>query len=117
MKRDVMKKWVKALRSGKYLQGKWQLMKRDKVTGHPTYCCLGVLADIVCDERALSKSDELGIHSLLTDRVKQLAGMKTNDGAIKFKEEAVLSLPLLNDTRKRSFKQIAAFIERNWKRL
>jgi hypothetical protein len=40
MNPDVKKRWVRALRSGKYMQGKGKL-KSDR-----GYCCLGVLAQI-----------------------------------------------------------------------
>lgn len=40
MKPEWKRKWVKALRSGEYKQGHWQLKNRDE------YCCLGVLCDI-----------------------------------------------------------------------
>jgi len=45
MDRDLMKKWVKALRSGKYKQGK-QVLQNAK----GEFCCLGVLADILGQE-------------------------------------------------------------------
>lgn len=41
MKRSVAMKWIKALRSGKYEQGKGRLKSRDN-----KFCCLGVLCDI-----------------------------------------------------------------------
>ena len=41
MKKEVMKKWVSALRSGKYRQGKGQLRDPDD-----HFCCLGVLCDL-----------------------------------------------------------------------
>jgi len=40
MNPEVKEKWVKALRSGEYKQGREYLRKDDK------YCCLGVLCDI-----------------------------------------------------------------------
>ena len=40
MKAAVKKKWVEALRSGIYKQGRGQLVKEDK------FCCLGVLCDL-----------------------------------------------------------------------
>ena len=40
MKTAIAKRWVKALKSGKYKQGKQYLRKGDK------YCCLGVLCDL-----------------------------------------------------------------------
>lgn len=45
MKKSIKKKWVAALRSGKYKQGKRALVAgRGKAS---TYCCLGVLCDIL----------------------------------------------------------------------
>jgi len=37
--------WVKALRSGRYKQGRGGLLGQ-RVNGNPTYCCLGVAARI-----------------------------------------------------------------------
>lgn len=41
MNADVKKRWVEALRSGKYTQGRGSLRSRDD-----EFCCLGVLCDI-----------------------------------------------------------------------
>ena len=41
----VIKRWVKALRSGKYKQGLGALKATDS-EGKPRYCCLGVLCDL-----------------------------------------------------------------------
>lgn len=38
---DLAKRWIEALRSGKYEQGKYALRTSDNC-----YCCLGVLADV-----------------------------------------------------------------------
>lgn len=114
MKKSVMKKWVKALRSGNYKQGK-DILKSS--TGD--YCCLGVLCDIsrlgtfVYDYYETPWHIE-SIH--LPREVQQWAGMRTPSGEIKF-PKGNISLITLNDTRGRSFKQIAAFIERNWEKL
>ena len=47
-KPDV-KKWVKALRSGDYQQGKGNLCKEDEISGDCEYCCLGVACDILTE--------------------------------------------------------------------
>lgn len=44
MNKEVKEKWLKALRSGEYLQGVHQLRCGDK------YCCLGVLSDLYIKE-------------------------------------------------------------------
>ena len=46
MDRAIRDKWVAALRSGKYTQGKGLLCGREKEGGEFEYCCLGVLAKI-----------------------------------------------------------------------
>jgi len=45
------------------------------------------------------------------------AGMYNSLGEIVFTNGKTASLVILNDERKRSFKQIARFIERNWEKL
>jgi len=48
MKKEVAKKWVKALRSGKYKQGKGYL-KQFTSKNEPRHCCLGVLCELYND--------------------------------------------------------------------
>ena len=45
MKKSDVKKWVKALRSGDYQQGKASLCREDQDSGECEYCCLGVACD------------------------------------------------------------------------
>lgn len=40
MNHEIIRSWIAALRSGKYIQGQGQLRKGD------AYCCLGVLCDL-----------------------------------------------------------------------
>ncbi len=44
MDKIIKAKWVEALRSGEYKQGKGVLRGSDMTK--PTYCCLGVLCDV-----------------------------------------------------------------------
>lgn len=51
MKPEIKKKWVDALRSGEYEQGKWKLTRIDDYTdsigqGKERFCVLGVLCDL-----------------------------------------------------------------------
>ena len=49
MRQALFSKWIKALRSGKYPQGRERLRsgESDSIDGQPTgFCCLGVLADV-----------------------------------------------------------------------
>lgn len=43
----LRKRWVKALRSGKYKQGRGFLCHYERNAQEPSYCCLGVLMDLV----------------------------------------------------------------------
>jgi hypothetical protein len=55
MKKTIMNKWVKALRSGKYKQCREQLCSVNSTTGEESYCCLGVLTDLYLKERKRQK--------------------------------------------------------------
>ena len=92
-------KWLKALRSGKYVQGAGALKKivyddNEKVIGHE-YCCLGV----ACQIRIARATCEAFVssHFLPDDVQTELANM--NDGT--------------NGKERTSFKQIAKWIEKN----
>ena len=50
MKKEIAKKWVKALRSGKYKQGKRALKVETK--NNVRHCCLGVLCELYQQDRA-----------------------------------------------------------------
>lgn len=49
MKKAVKKKWLEALRSGEYKQGK-RTLRRIELDGGYSYCCLGVLAELAVKE-------------------------------------------------------------------
>jgi hypothetical protein len=112
MKKEVAEKWVKALRSGDYKQG------RGSLKGRGRYCCLGVLCDLseqgvfVRGEYRKSKESLLYSDKEAPGFVRTWAAMKRsanellirkNDGSDKIK--------------KHSFVEIANFIEKNWKKL
>jgi hypothetical protein len=48
MKKEIAKKWVKALRSGKYKQGECYLKQYNEKGGF-NHCCLGVLCELYND--------------------------------------------------------------------
>lgn len=85
---EMKKRWVEALRSGKYKQGKGCL--HDEV--HDTYCCLGVLNEI----------EDLGMPGD--------AGA-LEDGPVNSFDQNVLIR--MNDVIGYSFEHIAAWIEAN----
>lgn len=45
MNKELMRKWIDALRNGEYKQGRHRLKKTDK-KGNESHCCLGVLVEI-----------------------------------------------------------------------
>lgn len=110
MRKEVADLWVKALRSGKYKQG---TRKLQTPAGH---CCLGVLCAIA-PQKHFDSDGLIAGRSLLSQRaVKEWAGVAEAYGEIILPKGQV-SLASLNDHRGRSFKHIAAFIERNWEKL
>lgn len=105
MDAKIKRKWVKALRSGKYKQA--EVMLRDPVTG--AMCCLGVLCRI---QGAAPKS--LDYQTTATVPKQFNAGLKEaeretlaamNDGEFNFVAN--------RQERKRTFKGIATWIEKN----
>lgn len=97
---DLKAKWIQALRSGVYQQGKSTL--RSYVSGHPAYCCLGVLCDIM--GRWDHQYNE-GHQNVLTHQTQQAAGFPYD-----FNQMALVRL---NDLQGASFNQIADYIEEN----
>jgi hypothetical protein len=101
---QLVKKWISALRSGKYKQAHGALKGRDG------YCCLGVL----CVVAGIEIGPDEGYLSV---PVQQLAGLASEVGCIKGSQ----SLANLNDAGK-SFAEIADIIESHppglftWKR-
>lgn len=60
MKKDIAKKWVRALRSKKYRQAKGVLKTKTKA-GSVSHCCLGVLCELYQQERKKAKKPLLDI--------------------------------------------------------
>lgn len=110
--KDRIRKWVKALRSGKYKQGRKALRTR-----RGNYCCLGV----ACDISKLSKWDTNsygegrydGHVGDLPRRVKKWFGMALSNPLVTHGKKQV-ELASLNDRRSSSFRQVADLIESQW---
>lgn len=112
------KKWVKALKSGKYRKGTNYL--------HPKgnrFCCLGVACDLYIKEHKKNGwqpndiSNEgasfLGEAGTLPRVVRNWLGLRTNGGHFGTNEyDDLSSLFSLNDEYKWSFKRIAEFISK-----
>ena len=112
MLNENAKKWVAALRSGKYQQGKNWLRKGDQ------FCCLGVACELAVAEGIVSYGVVGDVakygnkYSYLPREVQDWLGLShigaTYHGGSK---ERVNSLPIQNDCDGLSFEQIADIIE------
>lgn len=69
MKRELRDKWVAALRSGEYEQGKDGLLAKE--FGRYVYCCLGVLQDVA----DIPFKDKEPGHTLLRSAVAEAVGL------------------------------------------
>ena len=107
MDEKLKKRWVKALRSGEYEQGRGQLRTWDG-----RFCCLGVLCNLI-DNTAWDpishkwKDRELS----LTDTGK--APLYDMLDELDMSREAHEYLINMNDDQEASFKEIADWIEEN----
>lgn len=105
MVKEYKKKWIEALRSGNYKQGKFAL-KRDN-----RYCCLGVLCnihpeveEILLDTSIYYKYKKDESNGYLPDSLCR---------SMKIKEEEMTKLTEMNDHNELNFDQIADWIENN----
>lgn len=104
MKKDKAMKWVEALRSGKYKQGRQYLRKNNQ------YCCLGVLAEIsgavfIVDEKDLGRLE-----------LSEKCGINSSEGSFINSDGKYCTLANLNDIRC-TFEEIANIIEKEYKQL
>lgn len=95
-------KWIAALRSGDYVQGRHCLQ-----TWNHKFCCLGVLCDVLDP----SKWDKYHRWSYSDDDRNKLYSLEISDGFIPTKLQK--DLISMNDLHAQSFNQIADYIEEN----
>ena len=112
MNHEVKEKWVKALRSNEYTQGKNYLNCGDK------YCCLGVLTDLYVKETGQEwKKYHTDLKSfenktcVLPKVVVDWAGLTKDVGDDVIVNDYPSSLVGCNDGLELSFNQIADLIE------
>jgi hypothetical protein len=133
-----MEKWVKALRSKKYKQGK-RVLKQKTKAGVTRHCCLGVLCELYQQEQRRQKLDALPVsrrRAIIGDEiargstvykfddsgatlprpVRKWAGMRTDEGFFREPVRAAESLTDMNDTGC-TFTRIANAIEAKYKEL
>lgn len=119
MNKQVKKKWLAALRSGKYHQG--QKLLKQVQNKKPLYCCLGVLCDLYSKEhknvwKPATKLDPansesyIGEYFVLPEKVMEWAGLKQRNPIIENGISGESSLGEEND-RGCTFEEIAKIIE------
>lgn len=97
----VKEKWVSALRSGEFKQGRRSL-KTNMPDGSCVLCCLGVLAIL---QHKMTNHDPY-------EAVAKLIGCGGGGGNPRWRAP-IKALIDMNDTEKKSFTQIADWIEAN----
>lgn len=111
MKPEIKTKWLEALRSGEYEQGR--VMLKDSSSGTCTYCCLGVLTELYAQEHNLtftgqgSHLKKEGPEEYLSSYPAQWAGLSSNTGRGSIQN----TLAELNDAGE-TFEDIADYIEK-----
>ena len=119
MKRELARRWAKALDSGDYKQGTGQLRKAGK------FCCLAVLCNLHAEDhpeiaaKQKRASEYMGEAELLPDAVREWAGMTNEDGGFYGYDgvDTYTALTDLNDDQKLTFPEIAKVIRKHYKEL
>lgn len=119
MNPEIKKRWLKALRSGDYKQGRRCLRTKDR------FCCLGVLCDLYAKETGKkweSGGRMFGNQETVPIEVQEWSGLKDDNPwltpSLKVEDDEGVtfchSLAELNDSGQ-SFKQIASVISKQVK--
>lgn len=114
MKTEIKKKWIEALRSGEYKQGRRMLKDNQG-----KFCCLGVLCDIYAKEKKVdwdSPTTFFASDAELPEKVAMWAGLGKRDPELKDSKGREKSATSWNDSTSKSqhlgFQGIANAIER-----
>jgi hypothetical protein len=111
MNKNAAKKWVEALRSGKYAQARNILRDDD------TFCCLGVLCEVYREETGAGQWQEgFGAACFVAavgDRVLGIAPPAVERWAGLVDADEQRRYAYLNDQKRFSFAQIADAIEQD----
>ena len=113
MNKEIKEKWLIALRSGNYIQGRQVLRDSDN-----KFCCLGVLCDIIDKEAWVADDSNRrtpaftydGNRAVLPIHVMEITGIENCFGQLPKNEGPYTSLTNMNDGGK-SFEEIADVIE------
>ncbi len=101
--KDLLVKWIAALRSGKYEQCRGQFRVDNLVEHNSKYCCLGVACEVYKADKPL-----FGYHC-------NLGYVPIEVGeAFGFEEELQCHLVEMNDIEFHSFEEIADYLEKRY---
>lgn len=123
MKREVMEKWVNALRHGNYEQTYGALREEidpAAMPGEYAYCALGVLCDLYVKEQcagdwgSLCRPKRYG--ETPPSAVIEWAGLVSNDPDVRTEDDSHDSISELNDGGE-DFCTLASLIEEQWESL
>jgi hypothetical protein len=105
MDKQIKVAWLKALRSGRYKQGKYEL-----VNSSGEYCCLGVLARVQG-----AKKKEITNYGLLSkeDAFDKVINLDKYAAGLSLKSQRTLAMK--NDSGCLCFTEIADYIEKKYK--
>lgn len=115
MKPELKKKWVDALRSGKYIQGRSWL----KNTKTNTYCCLGVLCEVLVEEGKAteqSSNNDPDLSAFKFPGHEDTATFSLNNflsDELELPHKFRSDLINMNDQEKKPFTEIADHIEKH----
>lgn len=117
MKHSIARQWVKALRSGKFKQGKGNLVSKDHEG--KAHCCLGVLCAISPWKNTYDRmGDEENKNAYTPEKVMKWADLGDKRGVVPHPNSTIIGLTTnltkLNDEEKFTFEQIADVIEKNY---
>ncbi len=118
MNKAIKKKWLRALRSGEYVQGRNQLVTEG--VNYDKFCCLGVLVNETEGFGIKKNSYFFGpFASSDPDEIQYTCGNSFDTLSVAFRRRVGLSaddtfvLMDMNDIARKNFKTIANWIERN----
>lgn len=110
-----IRKWVLALRSGKYKQAREALVRMNKKTQLPkSHCCLGVACEVYIKTKKLNRKNFWRHHkegSTLPHKVAMFFGLMP-DPKLEDSLNLCPTATTMNDERRSSFKNIANAVER-----
>ncbi len=113
MNKEVKDKWLAALRSGEYTQGREYLKNEDN------HCCLGVLCELYIKEHPEAAwKQEHGVNRIDGESgtppvsVTSWSGIDSFNGILMY-EHPFCKLAEMNDEDNKTFEEIADYIEKS----